>query len=289
MKKIIKLELKKTFVSRAFLFSALMGIAFVILSAIYVVSAFEGPNGTLEIIRAAKLNGNMQEIVVDGATLYNRWIGAETMSPGNALYFYLLPLISIIPGGFSLSYEMKTGYIKTIIPKCGRRNYIFAKLIAAFLSGGCIVALSLIFSVVIVAAYIPAIAPNVINDMYYPIWHGDILSSVAYKDPLLFIACYIFIDFIFGGLFACMPVMAAYIVKKPLVAVVGSYLIVLSSDLIRSFFTYICYIEVSPLKLMHAIPPLNASRPIVVMAWYIFFLIIVFPYSIYKGVKYEIL
>lgn len=129
-------------------------------------------------------SGQMFELILEGKSLYTGWIGAEINSSSNMSFFFLLPLLAMLPSGFSLIGEISSGYTKHIIPKCGRKNYVLAKLISAFISGGCVAALLLISSVLLVSLFLPAVAPKVINNMYYPVLHGDILSeNCLFKAP----------------------------------------------------------------------------------------------------------
>ena len=209
MSKILKLELKKAFCSKLFLFSILAGLGFVISSAhsMYELNyvSFDRPFA-LAMIE----NGQMFELIFEGKSLYTGWIGAEINSSASMSFFIILPLLAMLPCGFSLVGDIRSGYTKLIVPKCGRKNYILAKLISAFISGGAVAALLLISSVLIVALFLPAVAPKIINSMYFPVLHGDILSQIAYSKPMLFILCYIGLDFIFCGLFACIPVATAF-------------------------------------------------------------------------------
>ena len=289
MKAILKLELNKAFKNPLLLFSIILGSILVLLSAIHVINGFNDEFSTKNLVEEVNRTGKLVEIQADSYTLYNKWIGAEMTSQVSIAFFYLLPLLAMLPCGFSLGSEINSGYTKHIIPHCGRKNYIFAKYISAFITGGFVTSALLLLSVLIVAAFIPAIAPKVFNTMFYPIMHGNVLSKTAFQNPLLFIFSYIGIDIIFGGLFACMPLTATFIFRKPISAVVSSYILVLVCDMIRSFFLYIFFIEISPINLMHAIPPLNESRFYMVALWYGIFIVLSLPYGIYKGVKYEII
>lgn len=289
MKAILKLELKKAFKNPLLLFSIILGSVLVLISAIHVIRGFNDASSVKCLIDEMKKTGEIIEIQADSYTLYNKWIGADMSSPVSIAFFYLLPLLAMLPCGFSLGTEISSGYTKLILPRCGRRNYIFAKYISAFIAGGFVTSALLLLSVLIVAAFIPAIAPKVFNTMFYPIMHGNVLSKMAFQRPLMFIFSYIGIDFIFGGLFACLPLTATFILHKPISAVVSSYILILACDMIRSFFLYIFFIEISPINLMHAIPPLNESRFYMVALWYGIFLALSLPYGIYKGVKYEII
>jgi hypothetical protein len=287
MRKILKLELRKAFCSRLFLFSLLVGACFVLSSA-YCMYQLNYNSFDKPVALALFESGQMFELILEGKSLYTGWIGAEINSSSNMSFFFLLPLLAMLPSGFSLIGEISSGYTKHIIPKCGRKNYVLAKLISAFISGGCVAALLLISSVLLVSLFLPAVAPKVINNMYYPVLHGDILSEIAYSKPLLFILCYIGLDFLFCGLFACLPVAVAFIVKKTMYAVLVPYLLIIACSLLRNFFFYLSFVEVSPIYLLRAVPMQNASKWWMVLLWYAVLLLLAVPFSLVRGVKYEI-
>ncbi len=289
MSRILKLELRKAFFSPLYLISLIVGFAFVLISAHYMFRLCYGSYGRPTILELYEKSNQMVEIIFEGNSLYTGWIGAEINSPVILQFFFIVPFLSMLPCGLSLTAEIKSGYTKHIIPKCGRKNYILAKLISAFLSGGSVIFFLLVSSVLVVALFLPAVPPKVINSMYYPVLHGDIFSVMAYSKPMLFIICYIGLDFVFGGLFACLPVAASFIVRKPVYAILSSYLLVIACSLLRNFFLYLCYIEVSPIYLMRAVPVSNSSRIWVMALWFAFYFLLTVPFTVFKGERYEIL
>lgn len=289
MSKILKLELRKAFRSPYFSLSFLVSFVFVLISAYYMYQLFYGGYDKPAMLAIYEETGQLFEMIFEGKTVYTGWIGAEINSPVVMQFFFMLPLLAMLPSGMSLSNEMKSGYVKHIIPKCGRKNYIISKLAASFIAGGSIVALSLLSSVLIVSLFLPAVAPKVINNIYFPVLHGDVFSVTAYSKPMLFIFLYVLLDFIFGGLFACLPVAAAFITKKPINTILLSYLLVIMCSLLNSFLLYLSYIEISPIYLMRAVSFANRSRIEVVLAWYAIYALAAFPFSIFKGANYEII
>lgn len=284
LKKSIKLEMYKTLHSIYFWICISLGAIFAVLSAFSRIMAWYDFSNYV-----TSVGGSSHEIVMDSISLFNSWIGADMSSVGTILFYYLLPLLAIVPNGFSLSREIRSGYIKNLLPKTNRKIYFGSKLISAFIIGGCIITICLLLNIFTISAFVPATHPKVINDMFYSIRHGDMFSQLAYNRPLIFIIVYIFIDFLFSGLFACLPVICAFFTKSGIKSIMISYFFVLSCDLIRSFLFYISYVEISPLKLMHAIPPSNSTKAIVVFFWITIYVLIIVACSIAKGKKYEVL
>ncbi len=287
MKQLLKLELKKAFCSRWFIAALLIGIVLAVISACTTAVSFYGEGGTVEFIKECINNNEIPKLGLEGSTLYNKWLGG-TYDTGSVVFFYLVPLIAVLPCGWNCSEEINNGYLKLIVPRVGRRRYFSAKLIAAFASGGAAVALTLLLSLMITAAIVPAIAIQPYNEMYYGVSHGDMLSSMAYLHPLLYALVYIVIDFLLAGCFACLPVVVSLYSEKRVAALIVPYIAVILCDAVRNCLNYISYIEISPLNIMHAALRGNAIKAYVLIAWLVIYAAVALIFGLRKGEKREI-
>lgn len=287
MKNLLKIELNKAFFSKWFAVALLLGMVLAIISAWQTVAIFYGENGPVAYIEYCMANSVIPKDGLDGTTLYNRWLGA-TLDIGSVAFFYLVPLLAVLPCGWNLSEEINSGYLKVVVPRIGRRRFFSAKLLTAFLSGGAAVAIPLLFSLAITAAIVPAITPHPYNNIYYWVYHGDFLSSLAFSHPLAYALVYIVIAFTFSGCFACLPLLVALRSEKRIAALIVPYIVVILCDAARNFLNYICYIEISPLNLMHSLPPENASKTFVLISWLVIFSAVILVFGLRKGVNHEI-
>lgn len=287
MRKLLKVELKKAFSNSWFIIALLIGMALVCINAYQVAVAYYGENGVADYIRSCLSNKIIPKDGLDGTTLYNSWLGA-TMDTSAVVFFYLVPLLAILPCGWNTAEEINGGYLKIVVPRIGRKKFYFTKLLAAFISGGTAIAIPLFSSLCVTAAIVPAITPHPYNNMYYWIYHGDLLSSLAFSHPLIYAFVYIIIDFIFAGCFACLPLIVALRSEKRIAALVVPYIAVILCDAARNFLNYISYIEISPLNLMHSLPPQNAAKPFVLIAWLLIFSVVILVFGLRKGVNQEI-
>ena len=287
MKQLLKLELKKAFCSRWFAAALLIGMVLAGICACTAAVSFYGEGGPAEYIKECIADDVVPQDGLDSDTLYNSWLGAKT-DTSSVVFFYLVPLIAVLPCGWSCSEEINNGYLKLIVPRVGRRRYFSAKLIAAFASGGAAVALPLLFSLMITAAIVPAVEPHPYNSIYYSVLHGDMLSSMAYSHPLLYALVYIGIDFLLAGCFACLTIVVSLYSEKRVAALIIPYIAVILCDAARNCLNYICYIEISPLNLMHSVPPNNAAKSYVLIAWLAIFAAVALVFGLRKGEKREI-
>lgn len=286
MKNLLYIELKKALCNRFFVFSILLGFIFVVMSAYNVVTEFE--SGFMNMIHNVEEMGYIKYKITEGPTLYNSWIGGESSSLGFTLFFTLLPLLAILPYGHSFSEEKRSGYLKTVIPKCGRKNYFSAKILASFISGGLAVTIPLVFSLLLVAMFIPAVNGSPVYDQYFSVTHGNLFSELAHSNPMVFTIVYLCIDFIFSGLFACMSITAAFFFKQRLAPLVLPYLALLGADMARSFLYYVSTLEISPIKILHPMPIYNTTKDFIMLGWFFVFAAVTVPIILYRGCRHEI-
>lgn len=131
------MELKKAFWNKRFLFSLSVALFLSLLSGFLQVRGY--------IIRTRFLNTPAYQNVADWGKDYH--LSAETTWRISGLawifstwcataFFFLLPLLSVLPYGSSLHREYKSGYLNLITPQISQKRYFAAKFLASFLSGG---------------------------------------------------------------------------------------------------------------------------------------------------------
>lgn len=245
-----------------------VGIVFAIMSGIYTWNLYYsdlGVGGMLALLEesASESKGNIPVL----QTLYNSWIGADKQSMWASLFYYIAPLIAAIPAGWHFSEELHSGYLHIAAPLCGRRKYFSAKLIAAFLEGGTLLVLPQLINILFVALFIPALKTSVIYSMYTALIHGDMLAGVFYAHPFAYLMIVLAINFVFGGLFAWLPMAAAFFVRSRLAAIVAPFLLLLFADSAKACLYYISYVEISPIHILHPLSASNYVKGWVVVLW----------------------
>lgn len=284
MSALLKVECKKAFCSKWFLISLILGF---LCAGICAYHAYDNFSNTLETLLYYKENELIIREGWESTFLYNSWLSA-IKEFGSVLFFHLAPLLAVLPCGWSISEELNSGYIKVLVPRVGRKKYYLSKMMVSFLSGGIVISFPLLLSLGITASFMPAIKPEPFHDIYYSVLHNDMMSALAYNDPFLYALVYIGIAFLFGGCFASLSIIVALRSEKRIAALIIPYLFILLCDSARNFLNYICFIEISPLNLMQAIPPMNITKSYVVLAWILFFIISIYCFGYRTGVKKEI-
>lgn len=276
---IIRLECKKAFKNKYFFISILCGLCFGFISGLYSIERYR-----LLLKDLSEIGGNP---MTQAFGLYNCWIGGECGTLGFTCFYTLLPVLAVLPYGWSYCDEKKRGYLKIIKIRTGRLPYIIAKYIATFLSGGTVIVLPLIFNLLFVACFIPAVKPTMIYSLYYPMHYGAIWSDLFFTRPLFFTILYLILDFLFAGFFATLGLTASQYTNNRIASVFIPYFLILALHYGRTLLYGKVYKEISPLNFLHATSIENVADKWIILIEAIILFIITFVTVLWKGWKYE--
>lgn len=213
---LLSIECKKLLKTRLFWAALILGLAIVSLNTLYMVDF-----GTSMTNYAKDLFQETGELInpeIYGHTLYNTWIGNESFSFSFSLYYFLFPMLCILPYGWSLSAEMQTGYLKNIAVRVRRKDYFQAKYWSAFLGGGLAATIPLTINFIVDAMFIPAIKPDLLYS-YYMTMQADFLADFYSIHPLLFNLLFFVLSFVYFGLVAGCAVSCAFLVKSRIMTI----------------------------------------------------------------------
>lgn len=249
---VLKLELKIAFKNKFFWISVVLGCLITLLSFEHMVNMYyEGMSA---------ISGNSTDIIYDPHiginTVFNCWIGGEPFSLGSSIYFFVFPLLIALPYGWSYSEERKCGYRRMMITKTGKKKYYCAKYVAVFLSGGVAMVLPLIFNFWMTLLVVPAILPDVTMNMFYGVFGGSFLAELYYTVPFLYVAIYLFIDFVYCGFLVCICMAVSGIVRQKWGVVLIPFLLLLFVHVITDYIysdPSVAYKELSPLYFLRGV------------------------------------
>ena len=249
---VLKLELKKAFKNKFFWISVVLGCLITLLSFEHMVNMYyEGMSA---------ISGNSTDIIYDPHiginTVFNCWIGGKPFSLGSSIYFFVFPLLIALPYGWSYSEERKCGYRRMMITKTGKKKYYCAKYVAVFLSGGVAMVLPLIFNFWMTLLVVPAILPDVTMNMFYGVFGGSFLAELYYTVPFLYVAIYLFIDFVYCGFLVCICMAVSGIVRQKWGVVLIPFLLLLFVHVITDYIysdPSVAYKELSPLYFLRGV------------------------------------
>lgn len=193
MKVLLKNELKRMILSKEMVVALSVGIVICIWHAIqyiwsvpvYDVGKYEFPE-----------------------SMYYNWLGANSFPVQNFLYYLILPLLVVLPGGVTYYTDLKSHYVTNIYTRCSKKKYLLAKYIAVFLSGGIVFVLPLVLSLLISMAHFPMTLPEPLVDIGPS--QTCILWKLFYISPGLYILIFLSIDFLFAGGMATVALAITY-------------------------------------------------------------------------------
>ena len=259
MKNLIKMELKKAIISKFFLMGLVLLLIFSILSGIYMIRNDGGYNPQAITSYDYFYEKGEYQINPDLPlyTFYKDWVGGEVLSLFQTIFYYLLPVASVIPFAWSYYTERKSGYLKNIASRTNKKKYFIAKTIAVFISGALVALIPLIVNIALVSAFVPSIDPFAGYTFFNYHYIGEIWIEYYFTNPALYIALYVLLDTIYGGIFALLSFAIAFYVRNIFAIIFLPFMLVVALGYIRDLVltynnTYIFY-EFNPTIFLHSL------------------------------------
>ncbi len=156
------------------------------------------------------------------------WIGGNLASVYNKLYYFLLPIIAVLPFAITYYTEIRTGYMKNICTRIRKKDYILAKYIVAFVSGGLGCSVPLLFNLWLAALYTPSYPQSTVL-LISAVDNTSLFSDIFYSRPLAYIFIYIGLAFLYGGAFAVLSMGIVYFCRNKFVFATFPFLINISA------------------------------------------------------------
>ncbi len=222
MRQIFRLEMKRVFSSKEFWLVLGVGLLF-------ILAHLFGKEG---ILADSEFNRSIEG--VNGIEPHSVWYSWLGLSPGteNYLYFSLAPLLAAIPYAASGWKDIKSGYQKQMVMRVPRKTYFLAKYAAVFLSGGIVITVPLLLDFLLCHCFLPAYRPLAAYGL--SIVTDAVGSELFYTHPYLYVFLFLFfIDFLFGGAYACLGLSATYLLEN-------SVLIQFFPYIVQTILVFLC-------------------------------------------------
>lgn len=217
-------------------------------------------------------------------SVFNKWIGGESYSLQSFLYFLLLPVLAVLPFGVSYQRDAKCGAVKNFLIRCKRSCYYLSKYIAAFLSGGVTIVLPLLINLGLTASTLPALIPMSMTGTF-PIFSNAMWSGIYYTYPWLYVALYLAVIFIFGGLFACVALAFSDFLKN-------GFVVMISPFLVHLFIYTLCNTlrlpALSPFNFLSPAQPSGAASFTAICVEGLLAFAVTFGVFLYKGMRDDV-
>ena len=244
MRKELRIECQKMIKSRTLAFSILFGVA---ITLINVVENYTLKRWFLGV--PVKMPGYAT------LSLFTNWIDGSQSTAGEMIFFTVFPLLASLPFSWSLLNEKTSGYTNQILTRSTRINYLSAKFIAVFLSGGIVISVAMSLNFAINAWVLPATptTPQITAS-----GDGHFLSVLLMTLPALYVVIRILTCFVWGGILACLSLVISLFLHNTVLTVLSSFILmfggsILSETLAHTTSGQTGHFETSPLQLLHGI------------------------------------
>lgn len=215
LRKLLKIELSRAFQSKLFLIAALLGLGLALWHVVGVV-----------LPASAALSEVVDNHVLYPLSVFNKWMGFESVSLQAELFYTLLPLLAVLPFADSFYADKKSGYLKNLFIRTKKRHYFVAKYCAVFLSGAAALAVPLVASLGLTAAILPSLPPEpatsffTVNELL--LWNDIFVST-----PYLYVFLIILLNLLFGGLLAVLAIALSDLIGNRFAILLAPFLLYL--------------------------------------------------------------
>jgi len=273
MKPIMKIELSRAFKSSGFYTSLFTGCVIAVAHCILNVFPYA--------LRLTEYVAYNKPMMYPG-WLYSLWIGGNVSTMPSYLFFLIIPLLASLPYGDSFFTDVKGGYIQNVCIRSNRKDYYRAKYVSAFISGGSAVSIPLVLNFFLCALLLPALRPEVASGTN-AIHESSTFPYLYFSMPLLYVAVYVLIIFLFSGLFSALSLLSSYYVGYRFLVLISPFIVYL---FLMSLFGLLTMENWQPNNFLHPAYYGNVLIPII-SEFILFLLITVFGFII-KGPKDDI-
>lgn len=143
-------------------------------------------------------------------TIYDGWLAGNGYTPQSLIYFLILPILAALPFGISCFEDHQSRFIIQLYMRTPRKHYLTAKYAAAFVAGGTAVVIPLILNLLCAMTLFPDFIPSPVFSMS-KVSEAQSFVNIFYSCPMLYEIIFLCIDFIMGGIFACVALSASFL------------------------------------------------------------------------------
>lgn len=234
MKAALKVELKRAFVNKGFLFVMLFGSALAVL-AFFTTKAWTFSKYWMEYVNNDPVAVQMADKLGFIDTPLEVWMpryGAASK------YYYLwitiLPILCAIPYSITYFQDRKYGLINQLIVRMNRRNYYIAKLVTCFVSGGTVAIIPLIVNLLMCMCFLPWGMPLRATNVY-PVSDSNVFSEIFYTRPELYVIIYLVFTYVLFGLINCLALIMTLIEDNRFALMITPFVIYYAQHVLCSF------------------------------------------------------
>lgn len=213
----LSVEMKNAFWSKRFLFTVLFGL----FALSY--SAFDSLKGYI-FIDANAGDITVEEIAQLRDVAFNRY---KVWVYSTDYYIFISPLLATLAYSTSYRLDIQTGFIKFILMRVKKNNYMWTKVLVCMMTGAFSVGLPLLL-------FYGAISLLLKGDISKPfqIYPFGPLSEIYHTKPDIYIMFVISMHFIFGAIYSVFGLAVSAIIQNRLIAMITPLIFLLVGTVI---------------------------------------------------------
>lgn len=158
---------------------------------------------------------------------FNIWMPVHDISDATSLFFALLPLLVVMAYAWSFAADVHSGYVAQLATRVSRPRLFAARYGAVFISAGLLAIVPLIVNLAVLACFLPAYTPSVVDSMYIGISEKDVFHPFFYTMPLLYVALRLALNFVLCGLWAAMVLGISTLTTNRIALICVPYIVLL--------------------------------------------------------------
>ena len=182
-------------------------------------------------------------------TIFNSILPLDYVSFYGNIYYYAVPLLSVLPFGVSYYQDVQNGYRKNVCIRMNKKMYLAGKYLAVFLSAGVICVAPLVLNLVLTSAVIPAMVPQRGTNLF-AITEFSFMTELFYARPFLYLFFYLILDFVMTGMLACVALGVSTFAKNHYVVLFSPFILFF---LLQAVSEYSGYSNWNPYNIMNPV------------------------------------
>lgn len=222
----LKLELKRALKRKTFLFAILVGAIFSIVENI--------SSNYYSIINPYTNYPYFFERYLKGAmdSCYNSFLFFK-FSPLADTFFTIMPIIVAISYSDSYLEDLNSGFLKNILARCSKNEYLKSKFLANFIVSGITISIPLLISLLMLITTQSSINPDKISTL--TLGSGNLNLDMYINHPILYIFMWIGIYFVFAGAISSIALGISIVNRNKFIVLIAPFIIVQAVDILFSF------------------------------------------------------
>lgn len=180
--------------------------------------------------------------------LYTSWVGGDKINVYISAYIYIFPILAACAYAVTYYTDYRDGYIKNIVTRTSRKNYLIGKYIAAFVSSGITVTMPLVINFLVTAALLPSMTAFLGENYMFP---KELMSELFYYHPLSYVLIFFVIYFVYGGAVACLILAGSYFIKNVFLLSLFPFVLFYAINIMSVYVNSEYLLSISPHKILN--------------------------------------